>query len=67
MKQLPNHIEQVSPKWYKNTKTGKFIHAEKIDDWLDTYWSFRNLVSDAVNAKKKYNKNIKSAKKRWGI
>lgn len=67
MKPLPSHVIKVSEKWYRNTQKDKYIHADKINDWLENYWSFRSVISSGVNAKKKYNKNIKAAKKRWGL
>jgi hypothetical protein len=70
MKKLPPHIEQVSEKWYKNLKKegkGQFIHADKIDDWLERYWSFRPTQIKIGNATMRNKNNISAAKKRWGI
>lgn len=67
MKELPSHIVKVSDKWYKNEKTGKFIHSDKIEVWLETYWSFRSTATEISNSKRKYNANLKASKKRWGL
>jgi hypothetical protein len=62
MLDLPNHIEQKSEKWFFNTKTGKFIHADHINEFLERYWKNRRPAKKAAIS---YKKNVKLAKRRW--
>lgn len=60
--ELPDHIVQKSPKWYLNTKSGKWIHSDFIETWANNYWRNRKGTKKvAIN----YKKNIKQAFRRW--
>lgn len=62
---LPEHIKQISAKWYKNTVNGKFIPADKIENWLNSYWQYR--YQKDVRAQKLYQKEKNLAKIRWDL
>ena len=63
--ELPDHIEKKSDRWFLNTKTGKFIHADKIEAWAERYWKYH--TPDAPKLKSSYKKNVELAKKRWDL
>lgn len=61
---LPAHIEAIpGGKWWKNNKTGKFIHADYIAKYCEAWWKYHppGLRREIVSNKK----NLKSAQKRW--
>lgn len=41
---LPLHIKYVSKNWYKCSKSGAFIHASKIHNYLPEVIEFKNEV-----------------------
>lgn len=59
---LPEHISQVNDTWYFNAKTKKYIHKEKIEGFLETYWRYRQGTK-SVTAKRKYENKL--AENRW--
>ena len=65
MKDLPEHVTKVSEKWYYNAKGKRYIHADNIEKWLETYYLYQGKRKDAVKAKINYNQNVKMAQSRW--
>lgn len=64
---LPDHVVKISDKWYKNNKTQKFIHADKIQAFCDRFWEVADQIRLNGYAKGQNNHNIKQAKKRWDL
>jgi len=63
--QLPGHIVKKNANWFLNTKTGKYIHVDRIEAWAENYWKYHS--SENVFVRVKYEKNVKLAKKRWDL
>lgn len=59
---LPDHIEQKSDKWFLNTKTGKYIHVDRIEEWCERYWRNRQGTKKPAVS---YRKNVKATARRW--
>jgi len=72
---LPNHIEKKSEVWYYNTKTGKYLHKDFIEDFCNKYWEQQDRIAEQINnksnealiEKKFFFKEMKNARKRWGL
>lgn len=68
---LPKHIIKKSDKWYFNTKTNKYIHCDNIASVCDKYWEVKNKIEDKYNERKveslMFHKEMKQARKRWGM
>ena len=62
---LPSHIVIKNNNWFFNEKTQRYIHKDKIENFLEKYWSFRKNLSESYVSKVNYKKNIKSANRRW--
>lgn len=60
--ELPSHIEQKSEKWFFNTKTKRYIHADYIDGYLKQFYDH---ILPAAQTAGKYRNSFKSAKRRW--
>jgi len=48
---LPDHIIRKSETWFYNSKTAKYIHKDKIDDFLERYWEWKDKNNKAYKDK----------------
>lgn len=65
--ELPPHIIQKSIAWYFNSKKNNWIHADHIEDYCARYWKALKKQKEGALVKVKFNQNLKTAKKRWGL
>jgi len=59
---LPDHIIKKSETWYFNAKTQKWLHRDRIEGFLKTYWANKTT---SKKPKVSYKTNLKAAKRRW--